>query len=113
MVMMKKRGAYLLVLLPVFLFGSCSIQKMAVGAVADALGGGTTGGTSLTGDNDPELVGDALPFALKLYEILLEETPEHTGLLLTTGMGYVMYANAFVWTPADMMSDWEFNVPSE
>jgi predicted anti-sigma-YlaC factor YlaD len=113
LVMMKKRSIFLLILLPAVLLGSCSIQKMAVGAVADALGGGTTGGTSLTGDNDPELVGDALPFALKLYEILLEQTPEHTGLLLTTGMGYVMYANAFVQSPADMMPEWEFKVQSE
>jgi predicted anti-sigma-YlaC factor YlaD len=111
--MMKKRSLFLLILLTIVLLGSCSIQKMAVGAVADALGGGTTGGTSLTGDNDPELVGDALPFALKLYEILLEQTPEHTGLLLTTGMGYVMYANAFVQSPADMMPEWEFKVQSE
>lgn len=110
---MKKGGLIVLVVLLFAAFGSCSIQKMAVGAVADALGGGTTGGTALTGDDDPELVGDALPFALKLYEILLEQTPEHTGLLLTTGMGFVMYANAFVQTPADMMSEWEFEEQSK
>lgn len=111
--MMKKAGVFALILIPLLFVSSCSIQKMAVGAVADALGGGTTGGSSLTGDNDPELVGDALPFALKLYEILLEQAPEHTGLLLTTGMGYVMYANAFVQSPADMMPEWEFEAQVE
>ncbi len=111
--MVKKSLIFSVIVLLVVFAGSCSIQKMAVGAVADALGGGTTGGSSLTGDDDPELVGDALPFALKLYEILLEQTPEHTGLLLTTGMGFVMYANAFVQSPADMMSEWEFEEQSK
>ena len=53
-------------------------------------------------DNDPDFVGDALPFAIKLYESLLASMPEHAGLRLRTGSLYIMYANAFVQTPADM-----------
>jgi predicted anti-sigma-YlaC factor YlaD len=87
---------------------SCSINTMAINKVSDMLGGGrrgTEGGTprAFTGDNDPELVGKALPFALKLYEVMLEKNPKHLGLLLTTGSLYVMYANAFVQGPADML----------
>ena len=97
----------------VLLFSSCSIQKLAINAVADALGGGSTGGSAFTTDNDPELVGDALPFALKLYETLLEQAPEHTGLLQTTGLGFVMYSNAYVQSPADTLPEWEFEKQEE
>lgn len=76
---------------------SCSIQDM----IADALSSGM--GESFTGEDDPELVGDALPFALKLYDSILEQTPRHVNLLLATGSAYVMYANAWVQTPAEML----------
>jgi predicted anti-sigma-YlaC factor YlaD len=75
--------------------------------VADTLSSGTTG-TTFTGDDDPELVGDALPFALKLYESLIAEMKDNPGLYLTAGSGFIMYANAWVQTPADMLPDTEF-----
>jgi predicted anti-sigma-YlaC factor YlaD len=59
-------------------------------------------------DNDPELIGDALPFALKLYETLLQQDPENENLLLTTGSGYTSYANAFLQTPANQLPPSEF-----
>jgi predicted anti-sigma-YlaC factor YlaD len=63
----------------------------------------SSSGTSVfTSDNDPELVADALPFAIKLYESLLAAAPEHEGLRLRAGSLYIMYANAFLQTPADM-----------
>lgn len=86
------------------LFVSCSINQLAVRAISDVMGG-TGGGSVFTNDNDPDLVRDALPFGLKLYETLLEQDPEHLGLLLNTGSGFIMYANAFVHTPADMLPD--------
>lgn len=71
----------------------CSIQKLAVNSLADAL----TSGTSVyTSDNDPELVGDALPFALKTFESLLEITPENEELLLATCQGFTQYAYAYI-----------------
>jgi predicted anti-sigma-YlaC factor YlaD len=62
-----------------------------------------------TGDPDPQLVGDAIPFAIKMYESLLSANPKHHGLMLTTGSLFVMYANAFVQGPAEMLpaSEWE------
>ena len=69
--------------------------------VANALTG-EGGSTVFTGDSDPELVGGALPFAIKMYEALLDATPNHQGLMFMTGSLYVMYANAFVQGPADM-----------
>jgi predicted anti-sigma-YlaC factor YlaD len=94
------------VILATLTFTSCSLNKLVVNRLADALTSGS--GTTFTGDDDPELVGAALPFALKTYEALLEQTPENTELLLATGSAFAMYANAFVQTPADMLPEMEF-----
>jgi tetratricopeptide (TPR) repeat protein len=84
------------------LLGSCSINRMAIKAVSDALTGEGSA-TVFTGDTDPALVGDALPFAIKMYEALLAQNPDHQGLLLTTGSLFIMYANAFVQGPAELL----------
>jgi len=90
------------------IFPSCSINKMATNMVADMFAGEGSADV-FTADSDPQLVGDALPFAIKLYETLLSQNPGHQGLMLTTGSLFVMYANAFVQGPAEMLSvyDWE------
>jgi tetratricopeptide (TPR) repeat protein len=100
---MKLKKSLLLIfagMLP-FLSG-CSINKMVMNKVSDALTGSGSSDV-FTGDSDPQLVGDAIPFAIKMYESLLAQNPDHQGLLLTTGSLFVMYANAFVQGPADMM----------
>jgi len=78
--------------------GGCSLKNMAMNSVADALSEGN--GTAITGDNDPQFVGEALPFSLKLMEIILESTPEHTELLTATAAGFVQYGHGFVLYPA-------------
>lgn len=75
--------------------------------MANALASGAAG-SSFSSDDDPELVGDAVPFALKLYESLLDTVTDNPNLYLAAGSGYVMYANAWVQTPADMLPDSEF-----
>jgi len=94
----------------------CSINQLAVRVLADTLAGGDEGSASVfTTDNDPELVGDALPFALKLYETILQQAPDHENLLFATGSGFISYANAFVATPASMLpfSEWEQQVSEQ
>jgi len=81
---------------------SCSVEKLALKKVAGMLSGSSASADVFTSDNDPDFVGDALPFAIKLYETLLASLPEHDALRLRTGSLYVMYANAFVETPANM-----------
>ena len=81
--------------------GACSVDKMAMKKAAGMLSGPASADV-FSSDNDPDFVGDALPFAIKLYETLLASLPEHDGLRLRTGSLYIMYANAFVQTPADM-----------
>lgn len=106
---MKKSAfpAGLILLSVLTLSPACSIKKLAINQVANALTGSSQG-TVFTGDNDPELVGDALPFAIKMYESLLAANPRHQGLRLTTGSLYVMYANAFLQTPASMLPEEEY-----
>ena len=81
---------------------SCSLNKLVISKVSDALTGGGTN-TVFMGDNDPRLVGDAMPFAIKMYESLLDQNPDHYGLIVTTGSLFIMYANAFVQGPAEML----------
>ena len=81
--------------------GACSIEKLALKKVAGMLSGSSSSDV-FASDNDPDLVGQALPFAIKLYESLLASLPNHAGLRLRTGSLYIMYANAFVESPADM-----------
>jgi predicted anti-sigma-YlaC factor YlaD len=81
-------------------FPACSVHKLAVNKAADALSGT---GSSFASDDDPELVGDAVPFGLKTMESLLEQTPKHKGLLLATSSGFVQYAYGWVQMPADVV----------
>jgi predicted anti-sigma-YlaC factor YlaD len=80
----------------------CSIRRMAVNNVGDALAGG---GATFASDDDPELVKAAVPFSLKLTESLLNESPRHEGLLLAAASGFTQYSYAFVQQDADEMED--------
>jgi predicted anti-sigma-YlaC factor YlaD len=100
---------YWRILLIMILFSACSIKKLAMNQVANALTDQTSS-TVFSGDNDPELIGDALPFAIKLYESLMTANPGHQGLKLKTGSLYIMYANAFLQTPALMLPENEFKI---
>lgn len=95
-----------------FLLNGCSINKIATKAVANALTG-PGASTVFTGDSDARLVGDALPLAIKIYEALLDMQPDHQGLILTTGSLLVMYANAFVQGPVEMLPRTEYRVRRE
>ena len=85
-----------------FLAAGCSIRKMAVNKLGDAL---AAGGTTFASDDDPELVKAAVPFSLKLMESLLAESPKHRGLLFATASGFTQYAFAFVQQDADEMEE--------
>ncbi|MHB0970627.1 MAG: TRAP transporter TatT component family protein [Thermoanaerobaculia bacterium] len=84
------------------LVSGCSIQSLATKKVADTLAGA---GTTWSSDDDPALVGDALPFSLKLMESVLAETPKHEGLLLATARGFTQYAYGWVAQEADELRD--------
>jgi predicted anti-sigma-YlaC factor YlaD len=92
-----------LALLP--LFCGCSIKRLAVNQVGDALAGS---GSSFASDDDPELIKAALPFSLKLMESVLAENPNHQGLLLASASGFSQFAFAFVQQDADELEDSDF-----
>lgn len=96
----------LTVLLP-----SCSLRKAAYNSVADMLAPeytkkpaeGPNPMIALTGEDDPELVADFFPTALKIYEMMHLQNPTHPDLAIMTGQLYVTYANAFVQQPAERL----------
>ena len=104
------KSLWLTTLCLVVLGAGCSVKRMAVNKVGDALAGG---GTTFASDDDPELVKAAVPFSLKLMESLLAENPRHEGLLLATARGFTQYAYAFVQEEADEMEDKDLTAAEE
>jgi hypothetical protein len=84
----------------VTVLGSGCVRRIALGAVANALSGS---GGSFGQDNDPELVQQALPFALKTMESIVPEQPNHKGLLAATAGGYTQYAYGFLVPDAEAL----------
>ncbi len=84
------------------LASGCSVRKIAVQSLANAL---AAGGDTYATDDDPELVAAAIPFGLKTMEALLAETPKHDGLLLAASSGFTQYAFAFVQGEADLVEE--------
>jgi predicted anti-sigma-YlaC factor YlaD len=78
----------------------CSLKTMAVKTVANTL---SDTGDVFTRDDDPELIRDATPFALKLYESLLESVPTHVPLLIATCGSFTQYGYAFLEAEADAL----------
>ena len=79
----------------------CSIERLAIRSLGDALSGS---GATFASDDDPELVKAAVPFSLKLIESLLAESPQHEGLLLAAASGFTQYSFAFVEEDADELA---------
>ena len=80
----------------------CALKRVAINKLGDSL---AQSGTTFAAADDPDLVGQALPFGLKLYEGLLAESPRHRGLLLAAAKGFTSYSYAFVQQDADEMED--------
>jgi predicted anti-sigma-YlaC factor YlaD len=78
----------------------CSVRKMAINSLADAL---AESSSVYATDSDPELVRDALPFGLKTIEALIVEAPKHKGLLISAASGFSQYSYAFVETDAEAL----------
>ncbi len=97
-----KTGVACLAVLPLVLALGCSPRAYVIRGVADAV---SSGGQSFASDDDPELVRNAVPFALKAEESLLSEQPAHTGLLLSLCRGFTQYAAAFVLQDAVESAD--------
>jgi predicted anti-sigma-YlaC factor YlaD len=95
-------GSALLLLCVMAALPACSLKTMAVKTVANTL---ADSGDVFSRDDDPELVRDAVPFALKLDESLLESVPRHPPLLVATCSSFTQYSYAFVETDAEVMGE--------
>jgi len=82
--------------------GGCSPRTYVLHKVADAV---SSGGEGFAADDDPDLVRESVPFALKAMESLLDGQPYHRGLLTSLARGFTQYAAAFVWQDAVEASD--------
>ena len=96
---LSRPGRFATLVAACLLVSGCSIRSMAVNKVGDAL---AETGSNFASDEDPELVGDAIPFGLKTMEGLLESAPKHEGLLLAASSGFVQYAYGWVQMPGDV-----------
>ncbi len=99
-----------LLLSVLFLASGCSLQRFAVDRLGNAL---AEGSSVYASDDDPELVGAALPFGLKTIESLLTQSPHHQGLLLAATSGFTQYAYAFVQAEADFIEDTDLKRATE
>jgi predicted anti-sigma-YlaC factor YlaD len=77
-----------------------TINTLAVKGVASTL---SEGGDTVTSHNDPDLIAEAMPFALVLHESLLSSVPRHEPLLTTTCGLYTQYAFGFVAVDAERL----------
>lgn len=79
----------ILAALALALLSGCSVRKLAINSLADALAGSASVYAS---DEDLELAREAMPFGLKTVESLLVEAPRHRGLLITAASGFTQYS---------------------
>src|SRR5436305_196133 len=93
-------GGTLRAFLALLLLAACSPKRIALNSVADALA--SPEGGSFARDDDPELVRDAVPFALKTMESLADSLDDHVGLRLGMARGFTQYGYAFVQQPAEL-----------
>jgi len=98
----RARSAGVTTLALALLASGCSIKRLAVNKVGDAI---ASSGSGYESDEDPELVGEALPFSLKLLESLLAESPRHAGMLLAACKGFTSYSYAYVDREAELALD--------
>jgi predicted anti-sigma-YlaC factor YlaD len=94
-------GIRLGLLAAVLVTGGCSIRRYAVNTIGDVL---ASEGSLYESDDDIVLIGEALPFSLKLVEGLLAESPHHRGLLLSAARGFVLYSYAYVHYEAEQLA---------
>ena len=78
---------------------------MAVKGLAETL---AESGDVFGSDEDPELIRAAAPFSLKTIESLIQEFPDHPGLLLSACSGFTQYAYAFIQTDAEFLEPTDY-----
>lgn len=79
---------------------------LVTGKLADTL---AAPGSTYSSDDDPELVRDAVPFALKTMEQVAQSEPRHAPLRLALARNFTEYAYAFIQQEADRVEEQDIN----
>src|SRR5262249_23090101 len=90
------------------LSGCAMLKRKAIGTVADTL---ASSGDVFTRDDDLELVGQAIPFGLKLYESLLDSSPTNKDLLIATCSNFTQYGVAYLETEPLVLGETPHHAP--
>ncbi len=90
-------------LLFAFLASGCSLNHFAANYLSEGPA------STFAQDDDPELIAEALPFALKVMESVRDGAPEHEGIHLALASGFTQYAYAFVQLKAEAIEEKDFD----
>ena len=80
----------------------CSLDRMATRTVAKLIAT-DSGQDVFAREDDPQFAAEALPFTLKLHELLVASRPDDAPLQLATGRGFISYSRAFIHIPAELL----------
>lgn len=84
----------------VLFLSGCSINSIVSNALSESLGGSGDSVNPFLSDNDPELVGEALPFALKVFDLLIYSDINDPPVLLVAGQSYIAYSSVYLQSKA-------------
>lgn len=99
---------YLLIAIIFTVCSGCGImRRAAVKQVSDALSSEKTMAV-ISSDNDPDLIWEAMPFALKTMEVMLAQDPSNNDLRLALASGYIQYAYGDLAQKAQMVENVDY-----
>ena len=89
-----------------FYFTGCSVKQIVIN---NLLNSSTNGVSSIyLTENDPELVRESLPTNIKLIELLIQQSPNSSGLLISASQVLTVYSYAFILKDAEYILDEDF-----
>lgn len=83
------------------------MRRAAVQQIGDALSSEKTMAV-ISSDNDPDLIWEAMPFALKTMEVMLAQAPSNSDLQLALASGYIQYAYGYLAQEAQITEDIDY-----
>lgn len=87
-------------------FTGCSVKQIVINNLLNSSSNGVSS-IYLT-ENDPELVRESLPTNIKLIELLIQQSPNSSGLLISASQVLTVYSYAFILKDAEYVLDEDF-----
>ena len=89
-----------------FYLVGCSIKQVAINSLLNSSGDSIS--AIYLSENDPELVRESLPTNIKLIELLIQQSPKNSGLLISACQVLTVYSYAFILKDAEFILDEDF-----